>query len=50
MQAHAYQAPGANLEVESVFCRQCGSPITATAQTCPHCNADQNLNLSLIHI
>ncbi|CAH0242500.1 hypothetical protein SRABI70_02757 [Pseudomonas sp. Bi70] len=44
MQAHAYQAPGANLEVESVFCRQCGSPITATAQTCPHCNADQNLN------
>ncbi|MCW2290833.1 MULTISPECIES: NINE protein [Pseudomonas] len=44
MQAHAYQAPGANLEVESVFCRNCGSPITATAQTCSHCSANQNLN------
>lgn len=44
MQANAYQAPSANLEVESVYCRQCGSPITATAQTCSNCNANQNLN------
>ncbi|GLX15116.1 hypothetical protein Pstr01_33550 [Pseudomonas straminea] len=44
MQANAYQAPSANLEVESVYCRQCGSRITATAQTCSNCNANQNLN------
>ncbi|CAN7256208.1 NINE protein [Pseudomonas solani] len=44
MEVHAYQAPSANLEAESVFCRNCGSSITPTAQTCPRCNADQNLN------
>lgn len=44
MEAHTYQTPNANLEVESVFCRNCGSSITATAQACPRCHADQNLN------
>lgn len=44
MEVHAYQAPNANLEVESVFCRNCGSSIAPTAQACPRCGADQNLN------
>lgn len=44
MEVQAYQAPSANLEAESVFCRNCGSSITPTAQACPHCNADQQLN------
>lgn len=44
MEAQPYQVPSANLEVESVFCRNCGTAIASTAPTCPHCNADQNLN------
>ncbi|WP_137887400.1 NINE protein [Pseudomonas sp. 2FE] len=44
MQAQPYQAPQANLNVESVYCRSCGAHIAANALQCPQCQASQNLN------
>ena len=44
MHAQPYQAPQADLTIASVFCRQCGSKITADANQCPSCLASQNLN------
>ncbi|MES2819423.1 MAG: NINE protein [Pseudomonadota bacterium] len=44
MDAHPYQAPQADLTLASVFCRQCGSKIAASATQCPDCQASQNLN------
>ncbi len=44
MQAQPYQAPQANLNVESVYCRSCGAHIAANASQCPQCQASQNLN------
>ena len=43
MDAKPYQVPQAEL-TPNVFCRQCGSPMAATAFQCPHCRADQNFN------
>lgn len=44
MDAHPYQAPQADLTLATVYCRHCGTSITATARQCPSCQASQNLN------
>ena len=44
MDAQPYQSPQADLTLASVFCRQCGSNISADAKQCPNCQANQNLN------
>lgn len=44
MDAQPYQSPQADLTPASVFCRQCGSNISADAKQCPNCQANQNLN------
>ncbi|SEQ52392.1 TM2 domain-containing protein [Amphritea atlantica] len=43
MDSNIYSTPEANVEKDTVFCRECGEKIAKTAVSCPQCSATQNL-------